>query len=94
MPDALDTAAAIVAGFASLHDELAASHPKLVRGRVWCRGCGRSERAACPEQGRGAATCLRSGWPKCCGATMTIDAPVPSPEPAPAEAGEGPEERT
>lgn len=51
-----------------MHERLAASHSKLQRGKVWCRSCGRSE-------GVSAAACLRSGWPKCCGATMTIDAP-------------------
>jgi hypothetical protein len=51
-----------------LHQRLAASHPKLERGMVWCRSCGRSERVD-------SAGCFRSGWPKCCGATMTIDAP-------------------
>lgn len=51
-----------------LHERLAASHPKLVRGQVWCRTCGRSEDVR-------AGDCLRLGWPKCCGETMTIDAP-------------------
>jgi hypothetical protein len=36
--------------------------------RVWCRECGRSEAVD-------AARCFRDGWPKCCGATMTIDRP-------------------
>lgn len=35
---------------------------------VWCRHCGRS-------QSVDAANCIRSGWPKCCGYTMTIDLP-------------------
>lgn len=47
---------------------LAASHPKLQRGTVWCRKCGRSKKVD-------SAFCLRDGWPKCCNATMTIDAP-------------------
>lgn len=51
-----------------LHDNLAASHPSLERGRVWCRQCGATKRAD-------SADCLRSGWPKCCGYTMTIDRP-------------------
>ncbi len=51
-----------------LHDILAASHPSLVRGRVWCRTCGRYIAVDSAE-------CLRSGWPKCCGYTMTVDAP-------------------
>ena len=53
---------------ATLHDHLAASHPKLERGQVWCRQCGHTEIV-------NSAACLRSGWPKCCGYTMTIDAP-------------------
>ena len=51
-----------------LPDKLAACHPKLTRGQVWCRTCGRSERVDSAE-------CFRSGWPKCCGYTMTIDSP-------------------
>ena len=34
--------------------------------KVWCRTCNQS-------QPIDAAECLRSGWPKCCGYTMTID---------------------
>ena len=52
----------------SLHEKLAASHPSLRRGMAWCRTCGRSEKVDPAE-------CLRSGWPECCGHTMTIDAP-------------------
>lgn len=48
--------------------DLATSHPKLERGRVWCRECGRTERVD-------SAHALLHGWPKCCGETMTIDAP-------------------
>lgn len=51
-----------------LHDTLAASHPALARGQVWCRSCGATRKVD-------SARCLRSGWPKCCGATMTIDPP-------------------
>lgn len=49
-------------------DRTAEPTDKLRRGRVWCRTCGRSEAVDSAE-------CLRSGWPKCCGYTMTIDAP-------------------
>ena len=52
----------------SLHEILAKSHPKLERGQVWCRKCGRTFKVD-------PAKCLRSGWPECCGETMTIDAP-------------------
>lgn len=37
-------------------------------GRVWCRSCGSS-------QSVDAGGCLKRGWPKCCGYTMTIDHP-------------------
>ena len=53
---------------AGLHDRLAASHARLQRGRVWCRACGRSTRVD-------PVGALRHGWPRCCDATMTIDAP-------------------
>lgn len=52
-----------------LHEKLAQSHPKLARGQVWCRTCRRTQHVDSAE-------CLRStGWPKCCGYTMTIDPP-------------------
>jgi Zn finger protein HypA/HybF involved in hydrogenase expression len=51
-----------------LYDKLAASHPSLTRGQVWCRKCGNS-------QAVNSATALANGWPKCCGYTMTIDSP-------------------
>lgn len=50
------------------YEKISASHSSLKRGRVWCRTC----RA---EQEVNSADCLRNGWPKCCGATMTIDHP-------------------
>jgi hypothetical protein len=52
----------------SLPEKLADCHPALRRGQVWCRSCGRTERVDSAE-------CFRSGWPKCCGYTMTIDRP-------------------
>lgn len=42
-------------------------HPKLSRRMVWCKTCGRSQKVD--------GNPLRDGWPKCCGYTMTIDAP-------------------
>lgn len=51
-----------------LHDKIAASHPALRRGKVWCRTCGHSQ----PVD---SAHALKHGWPKHCGFTMTIDAP-------------------
>lgn len=56
----------IVSG--GLHGRIAATVPKLRRGRVWCLTCGHTQRV-------NAATCLRDGWPKHCGHTMTIDSP-------------------
>lgn len=58
----------LIAQFVTLPDQLAISNVRLIRGRVWCRSCGGTKPVDC-------ARCLRSGWPKCCGATMTIDAP-------------------
>jgi hypothetical protein len=52
----------------NLHDDLARSHPKLTRRQVWCRSCDYTRKVD-------AAECLRHGWPQCCGATMSIDAP-------------------
>ena len=43
--------------------------PQLKRGRVWCHTCGHTE----PVDSR---ACLRSGWPTCCGQTMSIDSPA------------------
>lgn len=51
-----------------LYEAMASAHEKLARGRVWCRTCGRSQRVD-------SAQCLAEGWPRCCGYTMTIDAP-------------------
>ncbi len=47
-------------------------HPKLARGQVWCRKCGATRKVNSSE-------CLQSGWPLCCGETMTIDAPGEKP---------------
>jgi hypothetical protein len=53
-----------------LYEEIAKSHPSLLRGLVWCRKCGEARKVD-------PAACMRSGWPRCpCnGHTMTIDAP-------------------
>ena len=51
-----------------LHASIARDVPQLRRGMVWCRTCGRSQKVDSAE-------CLRSGWPLCCGQTMTIDSP-------------------
>lgn len=51
-----------------LYDKLARSHASLERGMVWCRQCGNSQLV-------NSALALATGWPKCCGYTMTIDSP-------------------
>lgn len=52
----------------NIHKALSTRHPKLFRGKVWCKICGRSQRVS-------ASRCFAYGWPKCCGQTMTIDSP-------------------
>ena len=42
--------------------------PQLARGQVWCTYCGTTYHL-------NSSTALASGWPKCCGYTMTIDSP-------------------
>ena len=51
-----------------IHATLGTCHPKLSRGQVWCRKCGATQKVNSGE-------CFRSGWPMCCGETMTIDSP-------------------
>ena len=53
--------------FQSMYRDMARS-PQMERGRVWCRTCGKTKKVD-------SATCLRIGWPKCCGYTMTLDSP-------------------
>jgi hypothetical protein len=50
------------------YEQVANEVPQLRRGIVWCRKCGASEAV-------NSAEALKSGWPKCCGETMTIDSP-------------------
>lgn len=64
----LEKALAVARGLASLPETLARDVPQLARGKVWCRSCG-------AERDVDSAECIRTGWPRCCGATMTIDAP-------------------
>jgi hypothetical protein len=52
----------------TLYDEIAESHPSLLRGRVWCTRCNSFREV-------NAADALRNGWPLCCDATMSIDSP-------------------
>lgn len=50
------------------YETLANCHPKLRRGQVWCFTCGATREVDSGE-------CFRSGWPLCCGQTMSIDSP-------------------
>lgn len=52
----------------TIYDEIAAAVPAIGRGKVWCAVCRRMQRVD-------GAQCLRTGWPECCGYTMTIDSP-------------------
>ncbi len=52
----------------SLYDDLIKCRPSLERGMVWCTVCGQSQKTDVKES-------FRSGWPKCCGFTMSIDSP-------------------
>jgi hypothetical protein len=51
-----------------LHEKIASEIPQLRRGIARCRTCDRSWRVDTTQS-------LASGWPKCCGYTMTIDSP-------------------
>jgi len=51
-----------------MYEEIAKSHLKLKKGKVWCKSCKK-----CVDVN--SADCLINGWPKCCGYTMTIDSP-------------------
>lgn len=64
-----DTLTAFVTKPNALYDEIAKSHPSLLRGRVWCTRCSTFRHV-------NTANALRRGWPKCCGMTMTIDSPA------------------
>jgi hypothetical protein len=52
----------------SMWTEMVESSPQLRRGTVWCTKCGRTQSVNSVE-------CLKHGWPKCCGLTMTVDNP-------------------
>jgi hypothetical protein len=51
-----------------IYEDIAKSHPKLQEGKVWCRTCKK-------EQEVDTVHCLKNGWPKCCGLTMSLDKP-------------------
>ncbi len=52
----------------SLYKTLGECAPQLSRGQVWCFRCGATFKVSSGE-------CFRSGWPTCCGETMSIDSP-------------------
>lgn len=54
--------------FMSIFNKTTNDVPQLKRGKVWCTVCGKVEKVNSSE-------CLREGWPKCCGYTMTLDSP-------------------
>lgn len=51
--------------------------PQIARGLVWCTVCGNRQRVD------GVKATLSSGWPKCCGYTMTLDSPEERAQPNP-----------
>ena len=50
------------------YEAMAKTHESLRRGMVWCKVCGISQTVS-------SAYALKHGWPRHCGATMTIDHP-------------------
>jgi hypothetical protein len=52
----------------NIHESIDQAVPQIARGKVWCIACKRMRLVD-------DAAALRHGWPKCCGATMTIDRP-------------------
>lgn len=69
MSDFFDHLASVHHRHQALYDTIATSHPSLLAGMVLCGRCGKSRKVD-------AAKCLRSGWPKCCSSTMSIDLPT------------------
>lgn len=62
MPEGIDM---IFGPHQVLYEEIARSHPSLLNGKVFCGRCGKPRQVD-------AARCLRDGWPKCCGATVSL----------------------
>lgn len=50
-----------------IHNKISAD-AGLARCRVWCLKCRHTRMVR-------RADCLRDGWPRCCGETMTVDDP-------------------
>jgi hypothetical protein len=57
-----------LAAIRNIHAKIAADVPSIARGQVWCRKCGHMQKV-------NGAHCLAHGWPKHCGATMSIEPP-------------------
>ncbi len=51
-----------------VHEVLAACHPTLSVGQVWCVTCGRTQQVDPAE-------CFSRGWPLCCQQTMVLGRP-------------------
>lgn len=50
---------------------LADAHPSIARGWLFCHKCGRFDQ----HDSRTFAGFFASGWPRCCGETMSLDSP-------------------
>ena len=65
--------------FGAMYEDMGKSHPDLKRGLVECSVCKRRMTVS-------SAACLATGWPMCCGYTMSLmpaNTPVrPDPKPA------------
>ena len=64
MPSSIEKEMAKMA--TGIYDAMAKSHPSLERGMVRCKKCDRTLKVD-------SARCLREGWPKCCGSTMSLE---------------------
>jgi hypothetical protein len=52
--------------FSKMYDEMVEKSSAMKKGLVYCHICKK-------EQKVDSAECLRKGWPKCCGSTMSLD---------------------
>ena len=67
--DAIKAALALTSRTDAIDRDAVRDSLALERGQVWCIACGNTLHVD-------SAAALRRGWPKCCGATMTIDSPM------------------
>jgi len=56
----------------TIYRDMTSSSRQMARGQVWCYQCGRTQKVDTTH-------CLRHGWPKCCGQTMSISNPREQP---------------